>query len=119
MKNNTSLFVMPLYLGWAFVGIWLFNATIEYNVFPIAQLVVISHWLSLNNVKKCIKPNGKIGKLYYFCDFFLDILFVWYLYENFGYNNESIQLSNCLIKWCKLTCTIWILKPKAMRTCKF
>jgi hypothetical protein len=54
-----------------------------------------------------------------FCDFFLNILFMWYLYEKFSYNNESIQLSNFLIKWCKFTCIIWILKPKAMKTCKF
>jgi len=62
MKNNISLFVVPLYLGLAYVGIWLFNATIEYNVFPIAQLVVISHWLSLSNIKTVHKTQWKNRK---------------------------------------------------------
>jgi hypothetical protein len=63
MKSNTSLFVVPLYLGLAYVGIWLFNTIIEYNVFPIAQLVVISHWLSLSNVKTMHKTQSKNMKI--------------------------------------------------------
>jgi len=62
MKSNTSLFVVPLYLGLAYVGIWLFNATIEYNVFPIAQLV-ITHWLCLSNVKTMHKTQWKNRKI--------------------------------------------------------
>jgi len=61
----------------------------------------------------------KTRKIDYFCDFFLDILFMWYLYEKFSYKNQSIQLFNCLIKWCKLTRTFWISKPKAMKACTF
>jgi hypothetical protein len=59
MKSNTSLFVVALYLGWAYVEIRLFNATIEYKAFPIAQLVVISHWLSLGNIKTMHKTQWK------------------------------------------------------------
>ncbi len=61
----------------------------------------------------------KTRKIDYFCDFFLDILFVWSLYEKSSYKNQRIQLFNFLIKWCKLTCTIRISKPKAMKACKF
>jgi hypothetical protein len=40
MKNNISLFVMPVYLGWAYVRIWLFNAIVEYKVFPLPNLLL-------------------------------------------------------------------------------
>jgi hypothetical protein len=59
MRSNTSLFVVPLYLGWAYVGTQLLSAIVEYKVFPISQLLVISHWLSLGNIGTVHKTQWK------------------------------------------------------------